>query len=225
MRCTPVIAPSIPFRWPLKKAKLFAMLPPPRQRGATVLVNGSARELRVQGNPTWRTVVKVDGVVVYDKFPAFDGKNDIKFDLIPGKPANLRWYKTTAGPLEYRVTVEGATTNLLPLESAAVTNARRVFQLRAGGVFLFAVSALSFYTNRQSLLKSGDYYPKALAIIPLLVFAGIVNLFDPSILHPALNKSTNHKITQRIVGVCGVVLLLFGFTLFSDWFLATFSKQ
>jgi hypothetical protein len=95
-RCTLVIAPSIPSRLPAEKARISIMIPPPRQRGATVLVNGSERKLRVQGNPTGRTIIQVDGNTVYNKFPSLYGKSSIKFDLIPGKPADLRWYKTTA---------------------------------------------------------------------------------------------------------------------------------
>ena len=201
------------------------MIPPPRQRGATVLVNGSARQLRVQGNPTWRTVIKVDGVTVCEKFPALYGKSDIKFDFVPGKPASLRWYKTAAQQIEYQVTVDGATTTLASLESAAVTNARRVFEQRAGGVFLLAVAALSFYMNHQSLLESDEYYPKYLGITPLIIFGGLVNLFYPSILHPAIKKAPQNKTTQVIVGIFGVAIVVFGFTLFTDWFLATFSKR
>jgi hypothetical protein len=201
------------------------MIPPPKQRGATVLVNGSARKLRVQGNPTWRTVIKVDGVTVCDKFPGLYGKTFIKFDFIPGKPANLRWYKTAAQQIEFQVTVDGATTTLASLESAAVTNARGVFEQRAGGFFLLALAAFSFYFNRQSLLESNEYYPKYLGITPLIILGGLVNLFCPSILHPAIKKAPESKIMQAVVWIFGVGIVVFGFTLFTDWFLATFSKR
>jgi hypothetical protein len=201
------------------------MIPPPRQRGATVVVNGSKRQLRVQGNPTWRTVIKVDGVTVCEKFPALYGKSDIKFDFIPGKPASLRWHKTAAQEIEYQVTVDGATTTLASLESADVTKARRLFEQRAGGVFLLAVAAFSFYMNRKSLIDTDEYYPKFVALIPLLVFGGIVNLLYPAILHPPIKLAPKNKVTQAALGIFGVAILVFGFTLFTDWFLATFSKR
>jgi hypothetical protein len=218
-------SPIDTFPVALRKATISVMIPPPKQRGATVLVNGSARQLRVQGNPTWRTVIQVDGVTVYNKFPSLYGKRDIKFDFIPGKPAQLRWYKTTAHQLEFRVTVDGATTKLASLDSVAVTNTRRRFEQRAAGVFLLALAVFSFYMNRHSLLASNQYYPKALGITPLLFFGGLASLFYPSILHPAIKKPPQNKATQIIVGIVGLAIVVLGFTLFTDRFLATFSPQ
>jgi hypothetical protein len=201
------------------------MIPPPRQRGATVLVNGSERKLRVQGNPTWRTIIQVDGITVYNKFPSLYGKRNIKFDLIPGKPADLRWYKTTAQQLEFQITVDGATTKLASLESASATKTRTAFEQRAAGVFLLVGAAFSFFINRQSLLESDQYYPKSLALTPLLIFGGLVNLFYPAVLHPAIAKAPKSKVTQIVLGIFGIAIVAFGFTFFTDWFLATFSKR
>jgi len=69
------------------------------------------------------------------------------------------------------------------------------------------------------------YYPKFLALTPLLIFGGLLNLFYPAALHPAIVKAPKSKLTRIILGIVGFALAVFGFTVFTDWFLATFSKR
>jgi hypothetical protein len=40
-----------------------------RELAGSIPINGKPRELRVQANPVGRTVIQVDGVTVYDKWP------------------------------------------------------------------------------------------------------------------------------------------------------------
>ena len=182
-----------------------------------VLANGQSHQVLIEGTPIGRTVIQVDGVTVYDKAPVIVQKA-IEFDLIPGKKASLKWHQATGLNADC-VVVDGSTTNLTRLPDF-VDKAEQKIQLRIGGGLFLAAAAFSFWMNYSSLRDDGTYYPKAVALIPFLIVAGIASFF-----HPHVNLSPKNKAWQMFFALAGVALGAFGFTFFTDWFLAAFSKQ
>jgi hypothetical protein len=189
----------------------------PTKLTGSVLVNGKSHRVVIEGNPIGRSVIQVDGVTVYDRSPVIVEKA-IDFDLIPGKKASLRWRQATGLNMDC-VVVDGNTTKLTRLPDT-VDKAEQEVQQRIGGVFFLVVAAGSFWLNYSSLRNDGTYYPKALALIPFLIVIGIA-----SFLHPHVNLSPKNRIWQVVFVAAGIGLAAFGFTFFTDWFLATFSKQ
>lgn len=201
----------------------MAFLPPPRARTGSVVVHGTARQLKVTGSPAGRFVVQVDGITMYDKQQIIQHKA-IDFDVVPGKKASLRWYQSgsVAGVQhEYEVTVDGKTTRLaLVPETAAVAQHRAVFQERAAGAVLIAFSIFSFFTNRYSLMHDGKYYRNATALIPVCAIGGIA-----TIVCSFVNFSWKTSKVGRIVGAfIGAALLALGYSFFTDWFLNAYGK-
>jgi|307.fasta_scaffold202449_2 hypothetical protein len=182
----------------------------------SVLVNGKSRQVIIHGNPIGRTVIQVDGMTVYDKTPIIVEKA-IDFDLAPGKKASLQWHQATGLNADC-VVVDGSTTKLTRLPDI-VDEAEQKVQLRIGGGLALLVAAGSFWWNYSSLRNDGAYYPKALALIPCLTVMGIA-----SFLHPRVNLSLKNRNWQVLFFVAGLGLAAFGFTMFTDWFLAAFSK-
>jgi len=183
----------------------------------SVLVNGKARQVLIDGNPFGRTVIQVDGVTVYDKKPTIVQKA-IDFDLAPGKKASLKWHQSTGLNTDC-VVLDGNTTQLTRLPDT-VDKAEQMAQLRiTGGIFL-AVAAFSFFLNYISLRDDGTYYWNALAITPCLAATGIA-----SFLHPRVNLSPKSRAGKVAIVIAVIGILAFGSTFFIDWFLATFSKQ
>lgn len=185
----------------------------------SVPVNGNLRKFRVQGNPAGRTVIQVDGVTVYNKWPLVQ-KRVIDFKVVPGKPAKIRWYQSPSRQIEWDVTVDGQTTKLAPVpDTLEQAKAKKALQVRGSGVFLLVVAAGFFWMNQHTLAVSGEYYPKSLALIPVFVVCGISNL-----LYPLLDLTSKNRISQWVGGALGIASLAFGFTFFTRWFLETFGK-
>jgi hypothetical protein len=183
----------------------------------SVLANGKSHQVLIEGNPIGRTVIQVDGVTVYDKAPVIVQKA-IDFDLVPGKKASLKWHQATGLDMDC-IVVDGSTTNLTLLPDF-VDKAEQKIELRIGGALSLVLAAFSFWMNYSSLRDDGTYYPKAVALIPFLTLMGIV-----SFLHPHVNLSPKNRSWQLVFALAGVALGAFGFTFFTDWFLAAFSKQ
>lgn len=183
----------------------------------TVLTNGKSHQVLIEGTPIGRTVIQVDGVTVYDKAPVIVQKA-IDFDLIPGKKASLKWRLATGLSMDC-VVVDGSTTNLTRLPDF-VDKADQKIQLRIYGGLSLVLAAFSFWMNYSSLRNDGTYYPKAVALIPFLTLTGIA-----SFLHPHVNLSPKDRIWQLVFALAGLGLGAFGYTFFTDWFLAAFSQQ
>jgi len=183
-------------------------------------VNGKTHQVLIDGNgPIGRTVIQVDGVTVYDKTPVIVQKA-IDFDLAPGKKASLKWQQSTGLNTDC-VVVDGSTIKLTILpESIEQKKARQQSELRIWGASALALAVGSFCLNYSSLQNEGTYYPKAVALIPFLIVMGIA-----SFLHPHVNLSPKNRNWQVVFFAVGIGLGAFGFTFFTDWFLAAFSKQ
>ena len=183
-------------------------------------MNGRTHQVLIDGNgPIGRTVIQVDGVTVYDKTPRIVQKA-IDFDLAPGKKASLKWKQSTGLNTDC-VVVDGSTTELtISPESIEQKKARQKTELRIGGGVALAMAAISFWMNYSSLRNDETYYPKALALIPFLTIMAIA-----SFLHPHVNLSPKNRNWKVFFVLAGLGLGAFGFTFFTDWFLAAFSKQ
>lgn len=182
----------------------------------SVVLNGKSHNVLIDGNPIGRTVIQVDGVTVYDKKPIIVQKA-IDFELIPGKKASLKWQQATGLNTDC-VVVDGSTTQLTRLPDS-VDKAGQMAQLRLGGGVFLGFAVLSFVVNRISLRDDGTYYFGALGAIPAFTAMGIA-----SFLHPRVNLSPKSRAGKVATFVVVIGLLAFGFTLFTGWFLATFSK-
>jgi hypothetical protein len=191
----------------------------------SVLVAGSSRQLNIQGNPLGRTVIEVDGATVYDKKP-FIQKEVIDFNVLPDKPAKMRWHQVSAMKMECDVIIDNQTTTLSTVAKDGSLNqpvgaqARHTFQQRYVGFGFLAVAALSFWLNYNQLTKTGQYYPKALGIIPAFTLMGLA-----SIMHPLVNLNPKSKVGVWVTVGVSLAAVVFGFTFFADWFLATFATQ
>ncbi len=191
----------------------------------SVLVLGSSRQLNIQGNPLGRTVIQVDGATVYDKKP-FIQKETIDFNVVPGKPAKMRWHQVSPLKMECDVIVDNQTTTLSTIakdgsQSKPVgAQARQTFQMRCLGACFLALAAFSFLLNYGNLSHEGKYNPKMLGAIPMFVLIGLAGL-----VHPKFNFSPKNKTMVWVtIGVAAIVMT-FGFTIFTSWFLTTFAAH
>ena len=191
----------------------------PTNRIGNVLVNGSQRQVRTEGDPLNRVVIKVDGITVYDRWNILQ-KKAFNFDLVPGKPASLRWQKID-NQIEYDVTVDAQTTRLARIpETAVEARDRKKLEQRIATLGCFAFVVIGFLVNRSSRLEDGSYYPSVLAIMPLFTAGGIFGLLFPDWKFESKGKAGNIAGT-----VLALALVLFGFTWFTHWFLRTFKYQ
>jgi hypothetical protein len=187
-----------------------------RLRFGSVLVNGSTRQITTDGNPLGRIVVQVDGVTVYDKWQLTQWKT-FRFELVPGKPAYLRWLKLSDETV-YEVIVDGQTTRLSTASETPEENHGRKNRERwIGFGACFGVVALLFGINYQSRMEDGSYYPGYLGLVPLFLIAGVCSLFFPD-----WKSKQNSKVGQVILGAVAVAIMAFGYTYFTHWFLQTF---
>lgn len=189
-----------------------------------VTVDGSPRKVNVSGSPYGRVSIQVDGATVYDKKPFMQEKG-IDFNLLPGRPAKMKWHQVSLTRRECDITVDNRTTTLAAMAKDGSARAvvgeetRKIFSVRMSGLGMLAVAAFCFWWNYGDLQAKGVYYPKALSIIPLLAAGGFLSLLRPKlILSPESKKLV--WVTMIVTGV----LLVFGFTVFTHWFLATFAK-
>jgi hypothetical protein len=191
----------------------------------SVLVAGSSRQLNIEGNPLGRTVIQVDGATVYDKKP-FIQKEIIDFNVVPGKPAKVRWHQVSPLKMECDVIVDNQTTTLSTvakdgsLSKPVGAQARQTFQVRYMGAGSLAFAAFSFWLNYSELSNEGKYYPKLLAGIPMFVLIGLAGL-----LHPKSNFSPKNKTLVWVTIGASVIVMTFGFTIFTNWFLTTFAAH
>ena len=189
----------------------------------SILVAGTSRQLNIQGNPLGRTVIEVDGATVYDKKP-FIQKEIIDFNVVPGKPARMRWHQVSPLKMECDVIVDNRTTTLSTvakdgsLSKPVGAPARQTFQVRYVGAGFLAFAAFSFWLNYGELSSKGDYYPKLLAGIPMFVLIGMAGL-----LHPKFNFSPKNKTLVWLTVGASAIVMTFGFTIFTNWFLTTFA--
>lgn len=167
-----------------------------------------------------RTVIQVDGVTVYDKKP-FLQKEVIDFQVIPGKSAKMRWHQVSPLKMECDIFVENKSTTLPSLAKDSTVrplvgaHARKMFEARVFGTGMLVLAAFSFWLNRNELMSKGEYYPKFLSLIPGLVLMGILLLVKPE----WADFSPKNKV--MVWGTMGVtmLMLLFGYTIFADWFI------
>jgi hypothetical protein len=191
----------------------------------SVLVNGSPRQVNIQGNPLGRTVIQVDGSTVYDKKP-FVQKEVIDFDVLPGKPAKMHWHQISALKMEVDVIVDNRATTLAALAKDGSVRLpvgakeRQNFQHRYTGIGFLVVAAFCFWLNYNELKQTGEYYPKALGIIPALIFMGLA-----SIVHSFVNLNPKSKVGMWVTAAVSLSIVAIGFTFFKDWFLATFATH
>jgi len=192
---------------------------PPRQRTGSVLVNGTLHTVCVTGSPAGRMKIQVDGIAMYDKQQIFQHKA-IDFDVIPGKKAELRWRHNAQFQHEYDVIVDGQSTKLaLVPEAPALAQQRKKFAQIIGIVVTFSAAIGFYWFNYRSLTTDGIYYPKSLALIPFALFAGLAE-----VLHLRFHFSKKNVPLQVVIGIVGLGTVVFGFTFFTAWFLATYSK-
>jgi hypothetical protein len=192
---------------------------PPRQRTGSVLVNGTLRTVCVTGSPSGHMKVQVDGIAMYDKRQIIQHKA-IDFDVIPGKKAKLRWHQNAQFQHEYEVIVDGQSTKLaLVPEAPAVAQQRKKFAQIIRIVVTFSAAIGFYWFNYHSLTTVGTYYPKSLALIPFTVFAGLAE-----VLYLRFHFSAKNIPLRVVVGIIGLGTVVFGFTFFTAWFLATYSK-
>lgn len=191
----------------------------------SVVINGKPRQVNVEGSPLGRTAIQVDGMTAYDKKP-FIQKEMIQFDVLPGKAASMRWHQVSPLTMECDITVDGQTTTLGSVAKDGSTRrpvgakARQEFQVRYGGLGFLVAAAVLFWFNYDSVTEKGMYYPKSLASIPAFILLGIIGL-----LHPRVDVSPKNKTLVWLTAAGAGLLVLFGFTLFTDWFLATFGGR
>ncbi len=191
----------------------------------SILVNGSPRQVNIAGNPLGRTVIQVDGATVYDKKP-FIQKEVIDFNVLPGKSAKMRWHQVSALKMEVDVIVDNQATTLSALAKDGSVRqpvgekARRTFQMRITGFGLLAGAAFCFLLNYNELTSKGEYYPKALALIPVFTLMGLAG-----IVHPDFDFSPKNKVAVWVTFGVSLALVAFGFTIFTDWFLGTFATR
>jgi hypothetical protein len=193
------------------------------QFAGSVLIPGQPRKLNINGNPMGRTVIQVDGVTVYDKKP-FVQKEVIDFQVMPGKPAKMRWHQVSPLKLECDILVDSKSTTLPALAKDGTArplvgaHARKMVEARAFGTGMLALAAFSFWLNRNQLASNGEYYPKLLTLIPGLVLMGIVLLVKPE----WADFSPENKV--MVWGTMGatMLMLLFGYTTFTGWFIGMY---
>jgi hypothetical protein len=189
----------------------------------SVLVNGQPRKLNINGNPMGRTVIQVDGVTVYDEKP-FLQKEVIDFQVMPGKPAKMRWHQVSPLKMECNIFFDNKSTTLPSLAKDGTArplvgaHARKMFEARAFGTGMLALAAFSFWLNRNELMSKGEYYPKLLSLIPGLVLMGSLLLVKPE----RADFSPKNKV--MVWGTMGATMLtlLFGYTIFTDWFVGMY---
>jgi hypothetical protein len=191
----------------------------------SVVVNGSPRQVDIEGNPLGRTLIQVDGSTVYDKKP-FIQKEIIDFNVLPGKPAKMHWHQVSALKMEVDIIVDSKTTTLSALAKDGSVRgpvgekARQSFNIRMTGLGFLGGAALSFWLNYSELTSKGEYYPKWLAIIPLFALMGVVGLVRPD-----LDFSPKNKVAVWVTAGFSLAAVVFGFTFFTDWFLGTFGTH
>ena len=81
-------------------------------------------------------------------------------------------------------------------------------------------AGVSFCLNYSEVSTRGEYYPKLLAIIPVLILMGLVGVARPD-----FDISPKNKVAVWIAAAVAGVALLFGFTFFTHWFLETFGAH
>ena len=183
-----------------------------------VVVNGQPRQVNINGNPMGRTVIQVDRTTVYDKKP-FLQKEVIEFQVIPGKPAKMRWHQVSPLKMECDIVVDHESTTLPSVAKDGTVRplvgarARKMFEARAIGAGMLAMAAFSFGLNRNELLSKNEYYPKLLALIPGLALMGMLLVVKPE----WTDFSPKDKVRVWTTIGATLMLLLFGATIFTDW--------
>lgn len=171
-----------------------------------------------------RTVIQVDGVTVYDKKP-FVQKQVVDFQVIPGKTAKMRWHQVSPLKMECDIFVDNKSTTLpsvakdgtvRPLVGA---HGRKIAEARTFGGGMLALAAFSFWLNRSELMSKGEYYPKMLCLIPALVPMGILLLVKPE----WTDFSPRNKVMVWTTMGATILLLLFGYTIFTAWFIGLYT--
>jgi hypothetical protein len=188
------------------------------QFAGTVLINGQPRKLDIRGNPMDRTVVQVDGVTVYDERRVLQ-KEIIDFQIIPGKGAQIRCHRGGCD-----IFVDNKITTLASLakdgtaQPPVAGHAEKMREGRAFGAGMLALAAFSFWLNRSELISEGQYYPKALSLIPPFVVIGTLLLAKPE----WADFSPKDKVKLWGTGVATILMGLFGYTIFTDWFIGMY---
>jgi hypothetical protein len=188
-----------------------------------VLVNGQPRKLNINGNLMGRTVIQVDGATVYDEKP-FLQKEDIDFQVIPGKQAKMRWHRVSPLKMECDIFVDNAITTLPSLardgtaRALVCAHSRKMFEARAFGAGMWTLAVFSFWLNRNELMDKNEYYPKLLSLIPGLILMGILLLAKPE----WADFSPKNKLLMWGTIGATVLMLLFGYTIFTDWFIGIY---
>ena len=194
------------------------------QFAGSVLINGQPRRLNINGNPVGRTVIQVDGVTVYDKKP-FVQKEVFEFQVIPGKSAKMRWHQVSPLKMECDIFVDNKSTTLPSIAKDGTVrplvgaHGRKIFEARAFGAGMLALAAFSFWLNRNELMSKGGYYPKMLCLIPGLVLIGILLLVKPK----WADFSPENKVMVWGTAAVTILMLLFGYTIFADWFIGMYA--
>ena len=183
----------------------------------TVVVNGSERRLEVSGNPLGRTIVRLDGITIYDKKP-FIQKETIDFNIVPGKPASLRWQQVSVAGYECDVTVDGRVATLPKIRRDGTTikpvgaKQRQNFQVQAAGFAFLGLGVMSLVLNYFDLQRG--YYWTTLGMEPLAICLGIFLIVKPDV-------KLSDKHSQTVFALGGVINLIVGY-FFRSWFIGQF---
>ncbi len=188
-----------------------------------MLIGGQHRKLNISGTPSGRTVIVVDGTTVYNKKP-FLPKQLVEFQVIPGKTAKMRLHQVSPLKMECDILVDDESTTLPSIgkDSSARplvgAHARRIFETRSVGAGMLAFAGFSFWLNRNELMYEDRYYPKLLSLIPGLILMGVLLLGRPE----WADFSPKNKVMVVGTMVLTMSILLFGYTLFTDWFISAY---
>jgi hypothetical protein len=186
-------------------------------------IGGVDRQVEVSGNPSGRTVVRVDGVPMYDEKP-FVARDTISFD-VGGQAVTLTWRQLGLTRLECDVTSGGITATLARVMSSGGVVApldpatRRRVQARAGGAIALFAGIVMLWWSYDSLQR-GRYDLKHLFAVPALIVGGLLGL-----LFPAAMTGSAGRTKQSVVMLLSLLLTLGLGYLFSRWFLATFAPR
>jgi hypothetical protein len=188
------------------------------QFAGSVPINGRPRKLNIKGNPMDRTVVQVDGVTVYDERRVLQ-REIIEFQIIPGKAAKLRWHRGGCDIfVDNKITTLASLAKNRTAQPPVDEHTQKMREARAFGAGMLALAAFSFWLNRSELISEGQYYPKALSLIPPFVLTGILLLAKPE----WADFSPKDKVKLWGTIVITILMGLFGYTIFADWFIGMY---
>jgi hypothetical protein len=193
----------------------------PTFRGVA-LIGGVNRQVEVSGNPAGRTVVRVDGVPMYDEKP-FVARETVRFD-VGGQEVTLTWRQLGLRRLECDIASGGITTTLSGVTSGGERGApldpatRRRVEIRSLGLVALVAGLLLCWWSYDSLQR-GYYELKFLFAVPPLIIGGLLGVLFPSAM------ARGGRTTQKVVVMVSLLATLgLGF-LFSRWFVATFAPR